>query len=155
MTRLQAERRRDPYPFTWEIPVGLLLTALLLAGFGVQAGRTLAYCQAGAGWHWPTGRALATSIPGILSGHPAAGLNPEPTVLLGSGVVLGWVLATEVVLFAGMLAAVLLLLRRWGPSRVRGVATPAEAEAVLGISRLRKQRAIIRPDLHATPRRRP
>lgn len=155
MTRLQTDRRRDPYPFTWEIPAGIILTALLLAGLGVQAGRAIAYWRAGAGWSWPTGRAVATSIPAILSGRPAAGLTPQPTVHLDSGAVLGSVATTEILLFAGMLVAVLLVLRRWGPSRIRGVATPAEAHAVLGIRRLHRQRAIIRPDLHTNTRRQP
>ena len=31
MTMQQTDRRRDPYPFTWEIPVGIaaVLTAIL------------------------------------------------------------------------------------------------------------------------------
>ena len=61
MTMLQSDRRRDPYPFTWEIPVGILTGWLLLAGLGIQLARTLANWTAGAGWIWPTGKALYSS----------------------------------------------------------------------------------------------
>ena len=38
--------------------------------------------------------------------------------------------------------------RRWGPGRRRGMATAAEAEKILGVTRLRKVADIVRPDLY-------
>ncbi|MGC3994748.1 MAG: hypothetical protein QM779_11650 [Propionicimonas sp.] len=145
---LQTSRRRDPYPFTWEIPVAILLAALLLFGAGVQLGRSLAYRWAGAGWVWPTGRAWATSIPAILAGDPGAGLHPAPAAAIPSGAVLSWVLATEAILALAATLAAVIALRHWGPGRMRGMASPAEAATTLGLRRLRAHRAVIRPDLH-------
>jgi hypothetical protein len=43
-------------------------------------------------------------------------------------------------------------LDRWGPARLRGMATAAEAESLLGRSRLRRHARVIRPDLYGAPR---
>lgn len=147
---LQTDRRRDPYPFTWELPLGALVATLALAAFGVQVGRAAAHWQAGAGWVWPKGRALLTSIPTVLAGHPTAGLNPAPAIPASSPAVIGWIIAVEAVLALLLFAAAIFVLRRWGPARLKGMATPAEAEAVLGLSRLHKHRHIVRPDLYPT-----
>jgi len=39
-------------------------------------------------------------------------------------------------------------LDRWGPGRLQGMATRAEAELLLGRTRLRKHAKVIRPDLY-------
>jgi len=45
--------------------------------------------------------------------------------------------------------------RRWGPGRMKGMASPGEAEQVLGLTRLRRNAPLIRPDLYpSTPTRR-
>jgi hypothetical protein len=134
---LQADRRRDPYPFTWELPLGAFAVTLSLAGLGVQFGRAAAHWQAGAGWAWPRGRALLTSIPAIVTGHPTAGLEPQPSVVVGAAAVSGWIAVFETLLALALFATAILILRRWGPARLRGMATPAEAEATLGLRRLR------------------
>jgi len=46
----QQSRRRDPYPWTWEIPVGIALVILLVLVCGVHFGRGIANVLAGAGW---------------------------------------------------------------------------------------------------------
>ena len=69
----------------------------------------------------------------------------------------GWIVATELlILVAGTILAVAAL-RRWGPGRLKGMASAAEAEASLGRTRLRRVRQIIRPDLYParTNRRQP
>ena len=151
---LQTDRRRDPYPFTWELPAAGLFVTLALAGFGVQAGRALAHWQAGAGWQWPTGRALLTSIPAILTGHPTAGLTPTPAIAATAAAVGGWIVAVEALLALALFAVAILVLRRWGPARLKGMATPGEAEATLGLRRLRAHCHIVRPDLYPTRHRR-
>ena len=55
--------------------------------------------------------------------------------------------------FGGLLLAVAItaaiwVVRRWGPNRMKGMATADEAEAILGLSRLRRVAPIIRPDLY-------
>ena len=45
-------------------------------------------------------------------------------------------------------------LDRWGPGRIQGMATRAEAERLLGRTRLRKVAAVVRPDLYGKARAR-
>ena len=146
MTMLQSDRRRDPYPFTWEIPVGILTGWLLLAGLGVQLARTLANWAAGAGWIWPTGRALSSSLPAVLAGNPQAGLILHSTPA-SRAALYGWIITTQLLLAAATILAALWMHHRWGAGRMKGMASGAEAEAVLGVTRLRRNSAVIRPDL--------
>ena len=143
---MQLERRQNPYPLTWEVPAGILATAGLALVAGAHLGRGIANWFAGAGWHWPQPAALLTSLPAVLVGDADAGL----TRLAGAspGQVLGWVVTVEALMVVAGAALAIAGLRRWGPARLKGMATPAEAETALGLSRLRRVRAIIRPDLH-------
>lgn len=150
---LQQERRRDPYPHTWEIPAGTAIMTLLLAVVGVQLGRSFANWFAGADWHWPPSRRLLSSIPAVLAGNATAGLTPTPSPAATSAAVIGWIAAVELVLFAAVITGTLLALRRWGPGRMRGMASRTDAETVLGVARLRRVRHIIRPDLYPTTSR--
>jgi len=145
---LQTNRLRDPYPLTWEIPVGVTATTLLLAVLGVQVGRSIAHWTAGGGWVWPHGRALFTSLAAILNGHAAAGLDRTPVPSADAATVMGWIVAVEAVLATVAVTVALLLVRRWGPRRMRGMATPQQARSTLGPGRLRRVRTIVRPDLY-------
>lgn len=149
---LQTDRRRNPYPLTWEIPVGAATMTLVLAALGVQLGRSLAHLSVGAGWSWPRGRTLFTSIAAVLAGQPTAGLNPVPMPSATPAAVAGWIITVELVLLTIALIAAVVTLRRWGPGRLRGMATPAQARDTLGPIRLRRVRTIIRPDLYPPPR---
>jgi hypothetical protein len=40
----------------------------------------------------------------------------------------------------------------WGPARMKGMASSVEAVRLLGITRLRKNRAVVRPDLYGKRR---
>ena len=153
---LQTQRRHDPYPLTWEIPAGALTVLLMPAVLGVHLGRALANWAAGSGWAWPTGRALFASLPAVLTGQASAGLDALPGAPAAAGAVIGWIVAVETVLLLTTTSAAVVLLRRWGPGRMRGMASRDEADATLGIARLRRDRSIIRPDLyppgHGSPR---
>jgi hypothetical protein len=152
---MQVERRQNPYPFTWEIPVGILATAALLLVLGVHLGRGLANWFAGANWHWPQPTALFTSLPAVLGGDADAGLDGALPSAASASDVLGWVVAAEVFVVVVLVAAAVYALRRWGPGRLKGMATAAQAEAALGLSRLRRVRRVIRPDLYSTNRAAP
>ena len=161
---MQRERRRDPYPWTWEIPLGIGIAVLLLLTAGVQLGRSLANLVAGAGWTWPAidthsatgpfpspvGSAFWSSLPGVLAGHAGAGLSPSPPAsdLAAPPMLWGCLLFTELLLLAGCGWVGARGYQRWGPGRMKGMATAAEAETLLGITRLRKVAAYVRPDLH-------
>jgi len=146
MTIGQADRRRDPYPFTWEIPAGILAGWLLLACLGVHAARAIANATADAGWTWPEGKNLFTSLPRVLAGDPTAGLTLHHSGA-GTAALYGWIVTVQLLLLAATIAATVWGLRRWGPGRMHGMASAAEAEQLLGISRLRRVAPIIRPDL--------
>jgi hypothetical protein len=146
MTMLQSDRRRDPYPFTWEIPVGILTGWLLLAGLGIQLARTLANWTAGAGWIWPTGKALYSSLPAVLAGNPQTGLILHPATA-SRAALYGWIITIQLLLAVATILAAFWMYRRWGAGRMKGMASGAEAEAVLGVTRLRRNSAVIRPDL--------
>jgi hypothetical protein len=145
---MQTERRQNPYPLTWEIPAAIFVTGALLLVLGVHLGRGIANWTTGAGWHWPTPASLFSTVPAVFAGDASSGLASPIPDAAAPGQVLGWVLAVEAIILIGAVTLTLVGLRRWGPGRLKGMATAAEAEAALGISRLRRVRAIIRPDLH-------
>jgi len=146
----QHERRRTPYPLTWELPLAGLLVLGVVLTVGVHAGRAAALLLAGVGWCWPEPTQLFRSLPSVLAGDASAGLtHPVPAV---PGLML-FIASVEVLLVIALSVAGAWLLRRWGPQRLRGVASVAECEALLGRSRLWKARRIIRPDLYPTTQR--
>lgn len=157
---MQRDRRRDPYPWTWEIPTAIAAVFALAAVTGVQLGRGLANLAAGAGWTWPAadsgmstpspiGAAFWTSLPGVLAGRAEAGLaRPVPDQLAGPGLLCACIAATEVVLAGGLTWLIVYAWQRWGPGRLRGMASTSEAEKLLGVTRLRKVAPLVRPDLY-------
>lgn len=151
---MQAERRRDPYPFTWEIPAGVTGVVVLLGILGVHLGRGLATMAAGGGWVWPASKNLFSSLFDVAAGDPLAGLTRAPAVLPAAAGVIGWVVVAELLLAAVVIAGLVWGLRRWGPGRMRGMASAADAERTLGVGRLRRVRRIIRPDLYPSRERR-
>lgn len=144
-----------PYPLTWEIPVGAATLLILLAALGVQLGRSIAHWTTGGGWSWPHGRALITSLGAILGGQATAGLDPAPVPAASPAAVIGWIVTVELILTISALTVTVLALRRWGPGRMRGMATPEQARSTLGAGRLRRARSVLRPDLYPpSPNRR-
>lgn len=151
---MQQSRRTNPYPFTWEIPLAVAVAALLLLVLGVHAGRAGANLFAGAGITMPPRETLFTSLPGLLAGDAAAGLTPAPAHVAGPVALRIWIGVTETAILAVMLWAGKAGWDRWGPARMHGMASRAEAENLLGRRRLRRAASIIRPDLHPKGRRR-
>ena len=152
---MQRSRRGDPYPFTWEIPAAIIASVLLVLVLGAHIGRAAANLLAGAGWGWPAQAELFRSLPGVLGGDGGAGLPGTHHEGAGRSALWTWIGVTELLL-AGLLASALMIgLDRWGPQRVQGMATCAEAEQMLGRTRLRKASAVVRPDLYGKQRSRP
>ena len=148
----QRSRRQDLYPWTWELPLGVILAVLVLISFGVHLGRVVANLLAGCDWGFPSRLDLFSGLPAVLRGDAAAGLVD----LHGSGAspssLLVCVAATELILLATSVVLIKAGLDRWGPGRMKGVATSSEAEKLLGVARLRRSRKIVRPDLYGKER---
>ena len=141
----QQERRRTPYPLTWEPGVAALLLVGLGLVLGVHTGRAAALLAAGAGWQWPEPAHLFRTVPAVLAGDASAGLSQAVPGVAGLG---WWIAAADLAILTLLTIAAVWLLRHHGPQRLRGAATPAECEALLGRSRLWRNRRIIRPDLY-------
>ena len=144
----QQSRRRNPYPWTWEIPLGVVLVILMMLVCGVQLGRGIANVLGGAGWAFPTRVELFRSLPAVLAGDAAAGIDGLNGSVSSPSAVWMWVVASEVLLLAIGLVVLKLVVDRWGPGRMRGMASRGEAERLLGVTRLRKVRRVVRPDLY-------
>ena len=138
----QQSRRHDPYPWTWEIPLGIALVILMVLVCGVHLGRGIANVLAGAGWAFPTRVELFRSLPAVLAGDAAAGLDGLNGSVSSPSAVWMWVIATEVMLLAVSVLLLKLVVDRWGPGRMRGMASRGEAERLLGVTRLRKVRPV-------------
>lgn len=146
----QRERRREPYPWTWEpaAAVSTILVAVVVGG--AQLGRAAANLAAGCALAFPPAAlGWVTSTPAVLAGDPTAGLTATGGRAAGTAT-LAWSVAVTAVLLLGLtLAALIIGWRRWGPGGVQGVARPGEARAALGVHRLRRTRRLLRPDLYA------
>lgn len=145
---MKPEQRKDPMPWTWEIPAGITIAVLLVAAIGIQVARSIANLLAGAGWAWPAPADLFTTIPAILGGHADAGISNLPAVA-GAGLLRTVTIIVQLLVLAATFWALWWGMRRFGPGRLQGMATRTDAEKLLGRSRLRKAAPIIRPDLYS------
>ena len=149
---MQQSRRTTPYPYTWEIPLGAVLAVTLVLVVAAHAARSIALAFAGAGWAWTSQAQLFTALPGILAGDSRAGLDPGPAA--STGLLYTCLVFVELLALVLTVSAVIGGMRQWGPARVRGMATRAEAHTLLGLQRLRKVAPVVRPDLHGKTARR-
>jgi hypothetical protein len=148
----QRSRLQDPYPWTWEMPFAVILAVLVLISFGVHVGRAVANVLAGCDWRFPSRVDLFSSLPAVLRGDAGAGLVDLHGPGASPSSLLMCVGTTELILLATTVLLIKFGLDRWGPQRMKGVATPREAEKLLGVLRLRRSRRIVRPDLYGKPR---
>jgi hypothetical protein len=105
--------------------------------FGAHLGRAIANLVAGSDWSFPNRVDLFSSLLGVLRGDAAAGLIGLDGPVASPSSLLMCVVATELILLAAALLVLKLGLDRWGPGRMRGVATAGEAERLLGVTRLK------------------
>jgi len=149
---MQRERVQDQYPWTWEIPLAIVCAVLVVGVAACQLGRSVANWFAGAGWRWPTPNRLVTSVPGLLAGDGAAGL-PDIHHAANAAALWGWLAGVGLLSATGLTIAGSWAWRRWGPGRMRGMATITEAHELLGEDRLWKVRHVVRPDLYPAGRK--
>lgn len=149
---MQRERVEDQYPWTWEIPLAVVCGVLVVGVGVIQSGRSIANWFAGAGWLWPTPDQLVTSVPALLAGDAATGLSgvQHPA---SAAALWGWMSVVGLLTVTASAFACVWAWRRWGPGRMRGMATVTEAHELLGEDRLWKVRHVVRPDLYPAGRR--
>lgn len=137
------DQHNDTYPWTWE-PVAAAIFALAITPIWViQLGRAIAMFITGYGWQWPSSNELVTTLPDIITGNLHAGLNtqgPTSAALLWSSVTVLTVLLLTLTIWV--------VIRIRTATRSKGMATSSQAQQLLGVSRLRRNRKIIRPDLY-------
>jgi hypothetical protein len=148
----QRSRRQDPYPWTWEMPLAVILAVLVLISFGVHLGRAVANVLTGCDWRFPSRVDLFSSLPAVLRGDAGAGLVDLHGPVASPASLLMCVGTTELILLAATVLLIKLGVDRWGSGRMRGVATLSDAEMLLGVTRLRRSRKIVRPDLYGKHR---
>jgi hypothetical protein len=149
---MQRERVQDQYPWTWEIPLAIVCALLVVGVAACQLSRSVANWFAGAGWRWPTPNKLVTSVPGLLAGNAAAGL-PDMHHTANAAALWGWLIGVALLTAVGFTLVSSWAWRRWGPGRMRGMATITEAHELLGEDRLWKVRHVVRPDLYPAGRK--
>ncbi len=140
----------DSYPWTWEPAAGALAALLITGILSLQIGRALVLAIAGHGWFWPASSSLITSSWGIITGDLTAGLPP----LQGASDSPWFAWTAAATIFVATTAGLVVVAVRWRASTLhKGMASATQAERLLGVSRLKTHRAVIRPDLYCTRRR--
>ena len=147
--KLQQARRTNPYPWSWEIPVAVIVTVLLAMVVALHAARAVANAIVGGGWQFTPRSALFSSLPGLVTGDATAGLTTVHEVHATANELWAWIALTELVVLVAIAFVLRSVLRQWGPGGIQGMASPSEADHLLGISRLRRNAVMIRPDLYA------
>jgi hypothetical protein len=142
-------READPYPWSWELPAVCFAVVLCVALSALHAGRSVAFAVGGRGWVWPASDQLLTSVPHLLAGQTTSGLGAAVAPVAPPLVAVG-IAVTELIAFGGLGLLSWQLLVRFGPNALRGVASSAEANRLLGRSRLSRVRKVVRPDLCAS-----
>lgn len=137
----------NPYPFTWEIPVGVAVACGVVFALGIHLGRAITCLASGHGFLWPAPAEFFTSLGGLLTGDAGAGLA-QPATNVAPALLAGSIIGTELVLLVLVGWACYELTTRWGPSAPKGMASAGEAKRLLGRSRLHRSRRIVRPDLY-------
>src|SRR4051794_23020500 len=109
----QLERRRNPYPWSWEIPASVCLVIAGTLTLGAHLGRAVANLLAGTGWHLPRLAQTLICLPALLAGDAGTGLtglhrSPAPPTLLWT-----WIGISDVLLLIVVVLAVWWGMRRW------------------------------------------
>ena len=145
---MQHARRTNPYPWTWEIPTAIIAAILLVMALSIHLARAIANLVAGDGWQLTPRSELLSSLPRLVSGDTRAGLPETSIAYASSGQLWFWIAATEVVAMVVVAMVLRWGLTQWGPGRIQGMASLAEADQLLGVGRLRRNATMIRPDLY-------
>jgi len=154
MERSRRDRFTNIAPSAGEFTVAVLFAGLffvLITPLVVQG--VVGWATSG-NFAWPNGH-LLDAYGGLLHGHFGAGLRRGVTAALPADAAM-WVLTLlgEVLVLGAAVVVGMWMRDLTGTSSRHGLATPTQAAEALGIPRLRKSAAVIRPDLYARSGRR-
>jgi hypothetical protein len=142
----QVKRRKAPYLWTWEpYGAGVLLAVFLVVG-AIQVGRAMANLCVGAGWWWPKGLRVVSSVPTVMTGDATAGIDLAQGA--SGPLVTAWVGVFLLITSCLVIYLVAICLRHWGPARLKGMASLTEVRQHFGVAALDEQKSYIRPDLY-------
>lgn len=141
-------------PLTWEIPVAVILAGLFLILITPLVVQGVAGWTTSGGFAWPR-KHLLGAYGELLHGHFGKGLRPRVTAGLPSDSVM-WLLT---IVGEALVLCAAIVFGRWmrdltNINSRHGLATATQAAEALGLPRLRKSAAVIRPDLYARSGRR-
>ena len=146
---MQQARRTNPYPWTWEIPGAVIVAVILVMVVALHLARAIANAVVGGGWQFTPRTELFSSLPGLVTGDATSGLATTPDAYATAHQLWFWIALTELVVIVIIALVMRTVLRQYGPGRIQGMASPSEADRLLGTVRLRRNAAMIRPDLYA------
>jgi hypothetical protein len=152
---MSRHRAPDPQPIGRSSELAALALAGMLSVLALAASAGLGTAAAwfGGGWVWPPDIwHLVTTVAGLLSGHPGRGLpEADAARVPGPVPVYTCVAVAEFLTLTAVVAVGVMVGQLYAPGDTRrGMATRAEAARVLGVRRLRRTRAVIRPDLYGS-----
>jgi hypothetical protein len=125
--------------------------ALILAALAALAGLGIASYLFGGGWVWPRGmNTNGAVLASLFTSHPGTGLPPaQQHLVAGTAQIRAFVIVAELVAAGAAITGAVLFSRYRRPGDARGgMASRAEAGAVLGLGQLHAAKSIIRPDLY-------
>ena len=146
---MQQARRTNPYPWTWEIPGAVIVAVILVMMAALHLARAIANAVVGGGWQFPPRTELFSSLPGLVTSDATSGLATTPDAYARANQLWFWIALTKLVVIVVIALVMRTVLRQYGPGRIQGMASPREADQLLGTARLRRNAAMIRPDLYA------
>ena len=150
MERSRRERfRNQPIPLTWEVPLLVCVVGLFLALITPLVVQGMTCVLLGGSFAWPVGE-LPAALLGLARGGFGAGLPATvATELPPDSVMWAATLIGEIVVLGSLWILVFWVRELLGIGGNRGLASSAQAAGALGVKRLRKRAAVIRPDLYA------
>jgi hypothetical protein len=143
----------NPVPWTWEIPVAMILAGLFVVLITPLVVQGLVGWLAAGEFAWPTNQ-LPDAYAALCHGRFGAGLRRSLAVEMPPNSVM-WLLTVlgEALVLGAAVVVGPRMRDLTGANSRHGLATAAQAAEALGLPRLRKGAAVIRPDLYARPGR--
>ena len=153
MERSRRDRFTNTAPSAGEVAIAFVLAGIFVFVITPLVVQGIVGWATSGHYAWPNKHVL-DAYGGLLRGHFGSGLAPAVADALPTDAVM-WVLALvgEVVAIGATVVVATWMRDLTGASSRHGLATATQAAEALGLPRLRKSAAVIRPDLYASSNR--